>query len=470
MAWPAAAADNTASMETVVRMTGTYSLGAKAALEWARAYAKQLNLTSIRVNPGLDPEDYDVVAEGRESARKLRVQVRGKGNAAGLEQLLAGQADIWMAARQIVPNDLEKLRDTKLVNIPPLDAFTAVGTEHVVALSALAILVHPRNPVPALSTQQIREVFIGKYTSWAQLGGASNTPIGLASMDASSDDAIRFCRGFFGTDNTEACVAAMPRMVVGRFSIPEELADAVAGTPAGIGFSGAEFRRNARVLPLATECGTTADPTAFKIKAEEYPLTQRRYIYTAPDRKLPADIADFVAMIVGSTGQDAVAAAGLSDLSVGVSDEDYGALRLDSARDALDGGKTKIRIPTFRALEGVMAESDRLSLTFRFQRGSNILDSRGEADLGRLVQVLKDDRYARRKATLIGFSSAAGDYDVNRDLSLERANALRQRLIALGLNGIDAIGVGPAAPVACNLDAASSALNQRVEIWLRREE
>ena len=129
----------------------------------------------------------------------------------------------------------------------------------------------------------------------------------------------------------------------------------------------------------------------------------------------------------------------------------------------------RIRPTDVRAFEEATAAAERLSITFRFQAGTNNLDSRAEADLGRLGDLMKLPAYERSQVVLIGYSGATGDYAENRVLSRERAEAVRERLISTyGIKDVTSLGVGPAAAVACNLDPNTAPLNQRVEVWLRK--
>ena len=96
------------------------------------------------------------------------------------------------------------------------------------------------------------------------------------------------------------------------------------------------------------------------------------------------------------------------------------------------------------------------------------MDSRAEADITRLVALMNQPAYAAYAVTLIGFSSASGDYLSNRAVSTDRAAAVRDRLLAAGLHDVTSLGIGPGAAVACNLDTATAPLNQRVEVWLRK--
>ena len=463
-----AAAQPKPAQETVLRLAGSYTFGAKAALELATAWARQLKLPGVRIDGGVDPDEYDVIAEGAESTHKLTVQVRAKGTTTGLEPLLRGQADLWMASRQVTEADLEAMRKKKVPNVPTLAQFLQPGVENVVGLATMAVLVHPRNPLTSLTMTQIRDMYAGKITSWGQVGGASNMPVGLYSLEPSSGHTEAFCNTILGIADAQKCVDSFPRLAVARFSVQDDLSDAVAGNTAGIGFGDYSLRRSARALALGTGCGTGIEPTPFRVKAEEYPLARRMYLYTMPGHPPSASASEFLQLALGPVGQAAIAASGLADLAPGKSDADYGDARLDTANNALDGGRTRVRAADVRAFEAGMTGADRLSITFRFQAGTNALDSRAEADIARLVALMRQPAYSQYTISLMGFSSASGDYTGNKALSKDRADALRERLLAAGLQNVTAIGIGPGAAVACNLDATTAPLNQRVEVWLRK--
>ena len=465
---PPSMADPKQVPETLVRLNGSPTVGGKMALELATAWAKHNKLPGVRVDGGLDPDEYDVIAEGAESAKRLRVQVRAKSTLSGLEPLLRGGADIWMAARPVKDSDLEAMRKRGVPNVPILAQFQQPGVENVIGLAALAIVVNARNPVPALSVSQLRDVFTGKATSWAQVGGPSNLPIGIYSPEANLVTLEVFCSSIMGNTDPAKCADGFPRLAAPRFAVLEDIPDAVAANPAGIGFIDLSMKRSARPVAIGTECGTGVEPSIFRIKADEYPLARRLYLYTAPGRAPAPAAKDFLQFALGPLGQAAVASAGFADLLPGKADPDYGNDRLDNARDTLDGGRTRVRAPDLKAFEGAIAGADRVSITFRFQAGTDELDSRAIADIARLATLMQSPAYKDAAVSLIGFSSTTGDYVENRVLSRERANAVRDRLMAAGVQNVAAAGVGPMAAVSCNLDSSTGPLNQRVEVWIRK--
>jgi outer membrane protein OmpA-like peptidoglycan-associated protein len=73
-------------------------------------------------------------------------------------------------------------------------------------------------------------------------------------------------------------------------------------------------------------------------------------------------------------------------------------------------------------------------------------------------------RGRKRRIVLAGFSDSLGSPELNRALSLSRAQAVAARLKGLPIAGV--VGLGPQFPVACEGSAEGRARNRRVEIWL----
>ena len=451
-----------------VRLAGAASVGQRLTREVAKAWAVKLGLKNVRVNAGVEPDEYEVVADRAESLRKMRISVSSKGMGAGLEPLLRGQTDFWMGVRQARESDLENVRKRNVPNVPSLQQFQAPGVENLVGLDPLAFLVNTRNPVKTLSYQQLRDLYSGKITNWSQLGGA-NLPVGLYVLDPSNAITGNFCDAVLGMPEVPRCLDSMARLAAPRLPVFEDMADAVASTPGGLGYLAVAERKNARAVAIGTDCGTGIDATPFRVKADEYPLIGRLYLYTNPARPLSPAARAYLDFILSNEGQAAVAKSGYGDLVPGLSPEAYSADRMDHVRDAQDGGHTRIRPNDARSFEEAVGSADRLSITFRFQAGTNDLDSRGEADVVRLVQLMQQPAYTTKQVVLVGYSGASGDYAEGRALSQDRAEAIRERLAAQsGLKDVVSLGVGPAAAVACNLDPNTAPLNQRVEVWLRQ--
>ena len=206
----------------------------------------------------------------------------------------------------------------------------------------------------------------------------------------------------------------------------------------------------------------------FLIKTDEYPLTRRLYMYSNPGKPLSAASRAYLAYVLSGEGQTSVGMKGFATLIPSSAPETYTASRLDSMSDTQDGGHTHILPADVRSFEQAVDNAARFSITFRFQASTSALDSRAEADLGRLAEAMALPENQGRPVVLIGFTNTVGDYIGNRTLSRERAMAIRDRLNKqYGIKNVSAVGVGSTAAVACKLDESAAPLNQHVEVWLR---
>ncbi len=457
------------AQDILIRLAGADTIGEKGALELATSWTKQLKFSGFRVDQGTDPFEYDVVAQGAEGTQRLRIQVRMKGgNEAGLEALLRGQADFWMASRPAKEGDLEAMRKKNIPNLPPLAQFQQPGVENVIGLSALAIVISPKNPITGISPSQIKDMYQGRITNWSGITGGTNTPVSLYGLIPAHGESETFCAQIMGNTDTKRCVETFSRLAAPPIQEPEDMADGVSSAAGGIGYVDLNLKRGARAAPVSFNCGQGVEPTLFRIKAEEYPLTQRLILYSMPGRALNPAAKAFLQFTYSPAGQAALAAAELADLSASTSDPDYASLRLDTIRETMDNGRTRVRVGEVKNFEKAIAGADRLTVTFRFQSGTNNLDSRAEADIGRLAALMQQPPFNQSDMVLIGFSSSGGEYTENRILSQERADTVRDRLAAAGVRNVTTLGVGPAGAVACNLDPTAASQNQRVEVWLRK--
>lgn len=96
------------------------------------------------------------------------VLVSGVGSSAGIENVSSGTSDIGTSSRDL-KDDEESLG---LLDTP-------------VAYDAIAVIVHPDNPVHALTTVQVKAIFQGAITNWSEVGGP-DLPIGLVNRDEAS--------------------------------------------------------------------------------------------------------------------------------------------------------------------------------------------------------------------------------------------------------------------------------------------
>jgi phosphate transport system substrate-binding protein len=111
-----------------------------------------------------------MLAEAYRRAGGSRVDVHGVGSTAGIQAVKDGIADVGMISRQLAPSE------------------SAQGmVAHIIAYDVLAVVVHPDNPVASgnISMGQLRQLFSGAVTDWAQVGGRPG-PVHLISREFGS--------------------------------------------------------------------------------------------------------------------------------------------------------------------------------------------------------------------------------------------------------------------------------------------
>lgn len=104
----------------------------------------------------------------------VNISISGGGSGNGIKALNDGLCDIAMASRDMKAKE-HKQGEAKGVN----------AVRFAIAKDALVPVVHPANPVKALSVEQLKSIYNGTVTNWKELGG-NNAPIVVISRDSSS--------------------------------------------------------------------------------------------------------------------------------------------------------------------------------------------------------------------------------------------------------------------------------------------
>jgi phosphate transport system substrate-binding protein len=112
---------------------------------------------------------------------KSHIYVQGGGSTAGIEAVRTRAAHIGMSSRSLKAGEK---------NLSPV----------TIAKDAIAIIVHPSNPIENLSLEQIEEVFSGKIRNWRELGGF-NHPIDIVTREEGSGTRESFQKFVMGKED-----------------------------------------------------------------------------------------------------------------------------------------------------------------------------------------------------------------------------------------------------------------------------
>jgi phosphate transport system substrate-binding protein len=212
------------------------------ALAWAEAYMK------------LHPE--------------VRISVTGGGSGTGIAAMINGTVDIANASRAM---KAEEVAAAEANGISPV--------EFVVALDAIAVVVHPSNPVDRLTLKQISGIYTGEITNWSEVGGEER-PIVLLSRESNSGTYVYFLENVIRLGE-ESDLLFSPDTLLMPSS--EGISSEVRLNPNAIGYDGLGYvTPDQKMLAVARDAGGPyVLPSVETVNDDTYPISRPLYIYTA---------------------------------------------------------------------------------------------------------------------------------------------------------------------------------------------
>ncbi|MEM1295182.1 MAG: phosphate ABC transporter substrate-binding/OmpA family protein, partial [Verrucomicrobiota bacterium] len=418
--------------EMLFAMHGSNTIGAKLGPALAASWMKRNGATGLVRIPG--QTSVECTLHGQYSGNQFgEIFVEGHGSSTAFPALSRGEAQVGMSSRPINSKEIALLK--------PLGDMQSSNCQFVVALDALPILVHPDNPLNALSIGQVRDIFVGKITDWSEVGGPS-LPITRYSRDQKS-----------GTRDTfNSLVLNKQPLAAGtrEFEDNSELSDSVAADPGGIGYAGVAYVRNCKALAISAGKGLSPLlPTRIHVATEQYAISRRLYLYSPEGRDSAVD--EFLNWAVSDSGQAVVEQNGFIPLSIAT-----------------------INKPSQRVVTGVApydeitAKAQRIPVVFRFRPGSLNLDSKAQTDLARLASYLQSDpSRSQKELVLVGFSEAGTAPPARLvQVSKERAEKVAALLKGEGVEAKVVTGFGGVLPIGDNATESGQHKNQRVEVYL----
>ena len=175
---PAAVVPSIADSDVVLRIHGSNTVGEKLSPALLQTFLRSKGATDIVTVAGKGPDEKALIAKMPGAARPIAVEVFAHGSSTAFADLASGNTDLGQSSRRIKAEEVATLAEKH-------GDLSKPGSEHVIALDGLAIVVHPQNPVSRLEIEQIAAVFSGKVNDWAELGGEPGPIVLYARDDAS---------------------------------------------------------------------------------------------------------------------------------------------------------------------------------------------------------------------------------------------------------------------------------------------
>lgn len=150
----------------------------------------------------------EVFSETYSALHPVRINVNGTGSSDGISAANTGSSELGMSSRNLRSSELGYGLD-----------------EMRLAIDAIAVIIHPSNPIGNLSLEQVRDIYTGKVRDWSEIGGVPG-PIAVVSREPGSgtrgafeeilgfeDQLIAGALEFDGTGAVRASIAGNPQAI-----------------------------------------------------------------------------------------------------------------------------------------------------------------------------------------------------------------------------------------------------------------
>ncbi len=199
----------------------------------------------------------------------VRISVTGGGSGTGIAALINGTVGLANASRKI---KAEEIAEAQSKGIEPM--------EFVVARDAIAVVVHPDNPVSNLTLQQLSDIYSGKINNWREVGG-EDRPIVRLSRETNSGTHVYFLEQVLRLGEKEnKTLFAMDTLLLPS---SEGIIHEVRQNPNAIGYDGLGYvPKDLKVIAVAKSAGEKyVLPMISTVNDKSYPIARDLYMYTA---------------------------------------------------------------------------------------------------------------------------------------------------------------------------------------------
>lgn len=181
----------------------------------------------------------------------VQITIAGGGSGAGIKQVGEGLVDIGNSGRKATDEEVAKYHLSM----------------YKWAIDGVGTVVHPSNPVKALSSEQLKDIYAGKILNWKELGG-EDRPINIYTRDKSSGTRAVFWKKALGKGD----ISGKANFVASNGAMKA----AITNDPYAIGYVSVGYMDDT-VAPIALD-GVT--PTLKTVQTGEYKVARGLYSNT----------------------------------------------------------------------------------------------------------------------------------------------------------------------------------------------
>lgn len=218
----------------------------------------------------------------------ISIYVEGGGTKTGIDALEKGNIDICTASRLLKADEVKILADK----------FGSIGMSTLVAKDALSIFLNPQNPVKDLSLEEVKNIFLGNFTNWKEVGGEDKT-VRVISRSPNSGTYLYFKEHVLLNDDYFEDVEIK--------ATTDEIVEAVSKDRNAIGYGGIGYGEN-----IYHSFINGIKPSEENVLNESYPISRYLFFVT---RNIPDGLSKiFIDWVLSNDGQQIVKKAGFIPL------------------------------------------------------------------------------------------------------------------------------------------------------------
>lgn len=224
---------------------------------------------------------------------QVSIAVTGGGSGTGIAALINGTTNIAQSSRDMKPEEKEEVRKA-----------TGKGVkEFKVGMDALAVIVHPENPISELSIDQLSDIFTGKVTNWKDVGGPDKAILVL-SREKNSGTHVYFLEHVVRKGNAKGPEEFGTNVLMMPSS--QAIAQEVSRSQAAIGYLGLGYvgKGHKPLLIKKGPNGSAVGPSVETAQNGTYPISRPLYIYTAGEPE--GEVKAFIDFAMSPEGQEIV--------------------------------------------------------------------------------------------------------------------------------------------------------------------
>lgn len=234
-------------------------------------------------------------AEAYKKKTGKSIKVIGGGATMGLRSAIAGASDMGGTCRPPLPNKFPEEEGGYLT---------------MVAWDAICFVTNPSNPVKGITSQQAKDIFVGRITNWKEVGGPDQKILVVYRTQGESDKysgvGYMLRKLLFNDTDIDFVEEALSFRDTG---LVEENIEKIEWSFGATGISSAK-KKNLKILDL-----DNIVPTKENISSGQYPLYRPLFLVT---KSVPeGETREFVEWLLSDEGQGVISSQGTVNLKEG---------------------------------------------------------------------------------------------------------------------------------------------------------